>query len=451
MSPLKNVFGDDLALAEKQDQIIAALAATLRSRLVDANGVAYDELRPLPVDVGGNIQIDNLTVEFESVISTLNSTSVPLGADEVFVGEWEDVLSYAGVVAAIFTDAPSAQDGAAIEFSADAVDVITRRTATMPANFGGYFSIPIEARYFRIRYTNGPQPQTVLEAQVGYQFNPPANPQAPMGALQTDASVAVITKSAVQGRHPFGYYVPLQVDEAGQLRVIGPATAAEIGALGLATEAGQAAVQSSLADLLAELQAKLNAGGTVALDAPTLAALEQVTATVANWPSDFPDTGAHATLATIVAKLNDIFGAVDGLEISAGNIDISNTTIGLALDEVESLLRQVRDRADFPLPAGQVAALTPPSTVSVSNFPASTEIANDVGNPVPVSYDALLHGLSNYETRFEYDASDRPTRIGLAPTGTATSATTWTIRTFDYGARTDGNPVRISVSTGAWS
>ncbi len=51
----------------------------------------------------------------------------------------------------------------------------------------------------------------------------------------------------------------------------------------------------------------------------------------------------QTTLGQVLTKLNDIFGAVDGLEITAGNIDLSNTTIGLSVDEVESILRQIRD------------------------------------------------------------------------------------------------------------
>lgn len=55
------------------------------------------------------------------------------------------------------------------------------------------------------------------------------------------------------------------------------------------------------------------------------------------------DFASQTTLALALAKLNDIFSAVDGLEISAQNIDISNTTIGLQTDALESLLQQIRD------------------------------------------------------------------------------------------------------------
>jgi hypothetical protein len=51
----------------------------------------------------------------------------------------------------------------------------------------------------------------------------------------------------------------------------------------------------------------------------------------------------NANLATALIKLNDIFGAVDGLELTAGNIELNGAEIGLNTDEVEAILRTIRD------------------------------------------------------------------------------------------------------------
>lgn len=78
----------------------------------------------------------------------------------------------------------------------------------------------------------------------------------------------------------------------------------------LSLEATQQDVLAALAALLAELQTKLDAGGTVALDGATLAALEAITSTVANFPSDYPDAAVlvkneevRALLASVLADL----------------------------------------------------------------------------------------------------------------------------------------------------
>lgn len=78
--------------------------------------------------------------------------------------------------------------------------------------------------------------------------------------------------------------------------------------------------------------------------------------TVANPPAS-PEAGLakEITLASVVTLLGDIFAAVDGLEVTAGNIEISSGTINLQTDEVEALLRTLRDsvyRRTDPLPAG---------------------------------------------------------------------------------------------------
>lgn len=68
---------------------------------------------------------------------------------------------------------------------------------------------------------------------------------------------------------PNATMLPLLADAAGALTVADAAAATTL-----------ASILSSLQSVLTELQSKLDAGGIVALDAPTLAALEAVTATV---------------------------------------------------------------------------------------------------------------------------------------------------------------------------
>lgn len=54
----------------------------------------------------------------------------------------------------------------------------------------------------------------------------------------------------------------------------------------------------------------------------------------------------EVTLAQVLTKLQDIYGAVDGLEVTAENIEMNADTLNLNTDEVESLLQTIRDR--FP-------------------------------------------------------------------------------------------------------
>lgn len=102
--------------------------------------------------------------------------------------------------------------------------------------------------------------------------------------------------------------------------------------------------------ILTELNGKFEAGQEVALDAASLAALENITVEVSDWPTDFPD-------ADVLAKLEQIRLLLAGTVTVDGEVALDAATLA-ALENI---------------------------TVTVANFPASVEIANDVGNPVPVT------------------------------------------------------------------
>lgn len=183
----------------------------------DENGVPFGDTNRLPVDIGANLSV---TAEFSSVVSTGNSRQVPLAANEVFVGQWEEVVDYAAITATIFTDAWSTALGAVAQFSADGVDVIDQTGATIPPNQSAHFGFSPKARYFRIVYQNGPVAQTVLEVEVSYRFNAPVSTQAMLDAPTYGNYVGDLTKSALIARKDGpGEYVSVRATEDSKLQV----------------------------------------------------------------------------------------------------------------------------------------------------------------------------------------------------------------------------------------
>ncbi len=147
------------------------------------------------------------------------------------------------------------------------------------------------------------------------------------------------------------------------------------------------AKEATLQSLLLELAEKLEAGQEVALNAATLAALEQITATISNFPAEYPLPAAQV---------------------------------------------QTDALTDTQLRASAVP-------VSVANQPAD-----------PASESTLLdvkRALTDYEVRMDYDVDGNLIYAGKAAQGEATTATTWTIQRLDYTA---GNLTRVQVLTGAW-
>lgn len=192
------------------------------ARLVDENGVRYSALNRLPVDVDGAAITGTFTVQ-PSTVSTLNVPDHALAADELFVGVWEDVGQFAAIQIALVTDAPSTTGGAAVEFSADGINVIHTIPTTVPANVGSYFHLAPEARYVRFRYQNGPTAQTYNHVQIGYSYNAPVAPAGPIGAQSNDMSVASATKAHLAARimdgPAAGAYVPVGNDGTGRMLV----------------------------------------------------------------------------------------------------------------------------------------------------------------------------------------------------------------------------------------
>lgn len=155
----------------------------------------------------------------EAKVASAQEPAALMAAGEVFTGPWEDVLPYAAISVAIFTDQPSATQGAVVEFSEDGLDVIRAVPTTIPANFQAYFSLAPEARFVRFRYTNGPTAQTLLRVQVLYRFQPPAIVEQPLAAALTDANLATVTRAVLAARDDAGTYGPLRRDATGRLLV----------------------------------------------------------------------------------------------------------------------------------------------------------------------------------------------------------------------------------------
>lgn len=330
------------------------------ARLFDEVGTPFSAGNPLHVDVGGNIQINNLTVNFESVLSTGNIPPAPLAANELFVGAWEEVKNYASIAIAVYTDAYSTADGAAAQFSDDGVNVIREERATLIGGLPSYFEIPPESQYFRIVVQNGPVAQTFLEASIIYRFNPPGLIHSPLATPSDDLDISGSTKAHLFGRHTAGAvggiapFVGVQVDAAGQVYVRGTdlEVALDAATLSALEEVGLDAATLAALETVGLDAATLAALETVGLDAATLAALESIT--VQNQPTDFPDQ-------VMAGKTPDLSGTwgynagVDGTVVLAG----SKRVIGIAAHATLAASFTINGGDAIPVPANSGIEIVP--------------------------------------------------------------------------------------------
>lgn len=101
-----------------------------------------------------------------NLVSTLNSTTVALGANAVFTGTSEDISKYSEVRVSVFANQVSATDGLSIQQSKDGTNWDTVDTYTIPASTGKTFGVGVSEQFFRIVYTNGATIQTTMRLAV---------------------------------------------------------------------------------------------------------------------------------------------------------------------------------------------------------------------------------------------------------------------------------------------
>jgi len=103
----------------------------------------------------------------QSNVVDTQSTTTPLGAGGSFVGsEFTELLDSACLSLGVFTDVDSAINGLMIEWSSDGVNIDKTDQHKILANVGQEFTHGLNFKFFRIKFNNGPDPQTEFRLQI---------------------------------------------------------------------------------------------------------------------------------------------------------------------------------------------------------------------------------------------------------------------------------------------
>lgn len=190
----------------------------------ESNGAARARVlnaEPVTSDYGLTVRtVGPVRIKGDHVISTLNSTTAPLGSNATFTGQWEDVQDYVSILTLVNTDHLAASDSIRIDFSTDGVNL----DRSIPVSFstgGDFCSFPCQAKFFRLRIINGPVAQTFLRAQVQFNAVAESNKLIPLGDTVTTADAALLTKSTIIGKSSSGggTFVDVKVNPSGSLLV----------------------------------------------------------------------------------------------------------------------------------------------------------------------------------------------------------------------------------------
>lgn len=211
--------------------------------------------------------------------------------------------------------------------------------------------------------------------------------------------------------------------------------------------------QNQLEQVLTALRGLAQVFVDLPLLLPQPPAVQQVAGMVA-----VPGVAQDATLAAVIEEMRALAGqvaasvrAISELHIEAPPLPTVVVDALAAPREIAPVTATIDDGTLLRL----AAAIPKPVISTGGQMRAEVQVKNeafDIIDPATEGTLAMIRrGISDYEVRIDYGArtDSNPTRIGKAPAGTATSATTWSIQTFTYDAT--NRPTRIAVSTGVWS
>lgn len=158
-----------------------------------------------------------------SVIDANNTTTTPLGIDEVYTGTATDCTGYSNITNTIYADKDSAASGMQFQFCSDSSFGANTDTHSFTLDFSESpvrrFQFPVTARYFRIKYTNGGTGQGAFNIQnILHRGNVLTSIHRVGNNLTTDRS-AQLVKSVIAGETTAGggAMINVKVNPSGTL------------------------------------------------------------------------------------------------------------------------------------------------------------------------------------------------------------------------------------------
>ncbi len=168
----------------------------------------------------------NVSVISGLTVDTGNSTTTLLGAGGVFTGVVRDLTGYSQVDIMVFTDQISAVNGLSAQFSTDGINFDHTHPNTISASTSESIHLAVDARYFRIVYTNGATPQGTFRLQTLLSPIPSQGTIKDIDLPLLGKDDALATHSVITGVTTAGggAYVDVKVAPSGAIQVGGSIT-----------------------------------------------------------------------------------------------------------------------------------------------------------------------------------------------------------------------------------
>lgn len=194
-----------------EENLVQTVRAVLSAKPPSGNFVN------IGASAAGNLNI--AVAELNGTISTDNSSTATLLSGATFTGVAEEVINFASICVSVFSNVASASSGLSLQFSSDGTNWDVSYPFTVGAGTGRTFKAGIEARYFRVVYTNGGTSQASFRLQTV--FSPVATKHfgVPIDTVIQANDNAQLVKSVITGVTSAGGggYVDVKVNPSGTL------------------------------------------------------------------------------------------------------------------------------------------------------------------------------------------------------------------------------------------
>lgn len=168
----------------------------------------------------GNTTLSTIaTNTTHATISTNNSSTTPLGISGVFTGTADDISQYSQVGIILKTDKNSATNGLSLQWSSNGTNWDHVETYTIVGGTEFVAQVMVEARYFRIVYTNTTQAQTYFRLQTILRKVPIVSEVLGINEVIDDSDDAMLVRAILNAKNPAGVYGNINRTAGGNLKV----------------------------------------------------------------------------------------------------------------------------------------------------------------------------------------------------------------------------------------
>ena len=229
--PLKDTDGAHLAVgntivtnAAGEKLYIKGLGSVFVSQITTAPVTVTIPAESFTINVGASVEVNNqdanaVPIRFGAVVSSNNSTTAQLAANQTFTGAADEVTQYGTMLIAIHSNVASAQNGLKFQTSNDQVTWYNLEEYTFSGPGVSVYSMSPGGKYFRVSYTNNGSATTGFYIHTTYKQGYVKPSSHRVGDNITGENDAELVKSVLTAEMPNGNYTNINATAGGNLKV----------------------------------------------------------------------------------------------------------------------------------------------------------------------------------------------------------------------------------------